>query len=119
MFNSSLDLGQEGQVAVITGAGRGVGRALTSTFVTAGTKVVAVDIDSRELDETVSQIPNRGVHLSLVRDLSRVNACEEVVRATDDTYSRLDILVNNAPFFSGSLWMRLTKPCGSIPTMLT
>ncbi|KYH32725.1 SDR family NAD(P)-dependent oxidoreductase [Neomoorella mulderi] len=97
MFNGLLDLGIEGRVAIITGAGRGVGRATARVFAAAGAKVVAVDIDADELNNTMSQLPNNpDLHLPLVKDLARVEECEDVVRVTESTYGRLDILVNIA-----------------------
>ncbi|MGI9862451.1 SDR family oxidoreductase [Moorella naiadis] len=96
MCEGLLDLGLAGRVAIITGAGRGVGRALANVFAAAGVKVAAVDIDAAELNNTISQLPNKDVHLGLVKDLSRVQECEDVVKVTEGTYGRIDILVNNA-----------------------
>lgn len=85
------------RVAIVTGAGRGIGRATAQTLAREGAKVVVNDVDSEVAHETADLIRDAGgeasVSLSNTVDLE---AAKEMVSTTVDTYGKLDILVNNA-----------------------
>lgn len=88
-----------GQVAVVTGAARGIGYALTSRLVTDGVKVVMVDVDGAELAESASRLS--GEVLPVVAD---VTVLADVERARSETLGRFgipDLLVNNAGVLGG------------------
>jgi len=91
----------EGCVAIVTGAARGIGRALAIGLHGNGARVVGCDIDER-----VREIPGT----SLVADVSRPDAVQRVVRAALDQHGRIDVLVNNAgvvrPTRAGDDWQR-------------
>lgn len=72
----SINLDVQGRVAVVTGAGRGIGQAVAKIFALAGAKVIAVDVDEAELNTTIAEMINKDVHLGLAKDLSLVEACE-------------------------------------------
>jgi meso-butanediol dehydrogenase/(S,S)-butanediol dehydrogenase/diacetyl reductase len=91
------DLRLEGKVALITGAGRGIGRATAILFAKNGAKIVVVDIDSNVGEETVNLIKRAGGDAIFVKaDVSKAADAEKAVRATIEKYGRLDILFNNA-----------------------
>ena len=92
------------KVAVITGAGTGVGRACMTIFAREGAKVVGVSRTQSNLDETLRQVRAAGgVGSVLARDLSVKTAAEEVVASAIDAYGRVDILVHAAGV--GYSWM--------------
>lgn len=86
-----------GKVAVITGAGSGVGRAASLLFAEHGAKVVSVDIDLSAVEETVAQVTAAGGTARAVRaDVADEAAMTEAVRVAVAEYGRLDIMYNNA-----------------------
>jgi NAD(P)-dependent dehydrogenase (short-subunit alcohol dehydrogenase family) len=83
-----------GQVAIVTGAARGVGRAMVSAFVLAGAQVVAADRDPTGLAETCE--PHGKSVLPVVADVSMPAGANEIVQGAIEGFGRLDICVNNA-----------------------
>jgi NAD(P)-dependent dehydrogenase (short-subunit alcohol dehydrogenase family) len=87
----------EGKVAVITGAGSGLGRASALLFAGEGARVVVADIVDADGEETVRLIrESEGEALFVHVDVSRADDCEKMVRSAVDSYGRLDIMFNNA-----------------------
>lgn len=94
--SNSMNLELEDRVVIVTGASRGIGRATAKVFAEAGAKVVAVAMDKDELSITLDQMANKENHIVLSKDLSHVHNCEKVVQITEDTYGRIDVLINVA-----------------------
>ena len=84
----------EGNVVVVTGAGRGIGRAIVNAFVLAGARVVAADRDARGLDETSA--PHAGSVASIVADISTSDGAESVVSCALDAFGSVHVCINNA-----------------------
>ena len=85
----------EGKTAIVTGAGRGIGRAIALRFAREGAKVVATDISSPE--ETVNEINKSGsVALAIAADVSDAAQVEKMTRSALAFSGRIDLLVNNA-----------------------
>lgn len=85
------------RVAIVTGAGRGIGREVAMKFATEGANVVVTDIDEELCNETSQMIKeNGGESIAVASDVSNNEAVERVVKLSIDTYGRIDILVNNA-----------------------
>lgn len=99
---------EQGMVAVVTGAGSGIGRALAERAAARGMKVVAADVEAPELDVTVAEIGRRGGEAIGVR--TDVSVATDVERLADEAWSRfggVNLLCNNAGVFSGGLlWER-------------
>jgi len=88
----------KGKVALITGAGSGLGRMMATRFSQEGANVCVADIDSKRAEETVIAI-GESQALPLVGDVSKASDTESMIKRAVDHFKRLDILVNNAGFW--------------------
>jgi len=87
------------RVAIITGSGRGIGRAAAIMFAGEGAKVVVSDIDSEPADEVVSTIKTSGGEaVACVGDVTHPEFPEKIVRTAVDAWGAVHILVNNAGY---------------------
>jgi 3-hydroxybutyrate dehydrogenase len=84
------------RVALITGSGRGIGRAIATIFVQEGASVFLTARTEAELASAASEIRKIGRAEYAPADLTKENACEDVVATAHKKFGRIDILVNNA-----------------------
>jgi 3-oxoacyl-[acyl-carrier protein] reductase len=85
------------RVAIITGAARGIGKAIALTFVREGAKVAIVDIDHENLEILKNEIQKRkGEVITISCDITKSPEVKKMVDQVRRTFHRIDILVNNA-----------------------
>lgn len=85
------------KVALITGAGSGIGRETSLLFAAEGAKVVAVDVNDAAGEETVARVRQAGGASGYIHaDVSKAAECEAMVTFAEKTFGRLDVLFNNA-----------------------
>lgn len=85
------------QVAIVTGAGSGIGRETCLEFAKAGAKVIAADIDLDGCNKTVELIKSfKGEGISIKVDVTDNTMIEHMVTKTLDEFGKIDILCNNA-----------------------
>ncbi len=84
-------------MAIVTGASRGLGRAMAVALAAAGAHVVLAARSKPDLEETAQQVERHGVRaLVVTTDVSRYDEVEALVARTVDTLGGLDVLVNNS-----------------------
>ena len=85
------------KVAIITGGGRGIGRAIAIAYAAEGARIVIAARSTEQLDEVAREITEQGAEVLTVPTDLRINAdVENLVQKTVDRFGRIDILVNNA-----------------------
>jgi NAD(P)-dependent dehydrogenase (short-subunit alcohol dehydrogenase family) len=90
----------KGQVAIVTGAGNGQGRAVSLRFAREGAKVAAVDVEFDAARETVALVRKAGGDgLAIKCDVSKEEQVQRTVERTVAKFGRIDILYNNAGTF--------------------
>jgi len=85
------------KVAIVTGAGRGIGQGIALAFAEAGADVVVAARSAEQLAETATGIRERGRRaLAVPTDVLKTEQLDALVRKTIDEFGRIDVLVNNA-----------------------
>lgn len=86
-----------GQTAVVTGAGRGMGRAVALALAREGAAVVVAEVDRASADQVTREIEAAGGRASaVIADIARVEDVRRLFKETVEAFGDLDILVNNA-----------------------
>lgn len=92
---SGFDL--EGKVAIVTGSGRGLGKAMTLALAEAGCDLTVCARTAEQIEQTAAEVKARGRRcFPVAADISRYDQARDMVEATVKEYGKIDILVNNA-----------------------
>ncbi len=97
-FNGKLPTYElSGKVAIVTGAGKGIGYEVAGVLAAAGAKVVIADLKQEICDEAVSGLKSEGFDaIGISADVSSKKSVEELAEKTVSTFGSIDILINNA-----------------------
>lgn len=100
----------ENKVAIITGAGSGIGRATALLFAQEGAKVVVADINEKSGMEVVEEIKNAGGEgLFIGLDATNREQTKQMVKDALEKYGRIDVLINNAGITQDALVSKMTE----------
>ncbi len=99
----------EKQCAIVTGAARGIGRAICLELARRGANILATDVLVDELNETAGQVEALGVGaLAQVADVTKPEAVDELIEKATEKFGQLDIMVNNAGITRDTLILSMT-----------
>jgi len=96
-----------GRIAVVTGAGRGIGRAICERYVQEGAFVFVTDVDVAKAQAVASALGKQAAALQL--DVTRQDSIDAMIQAVVAQQGRLDILVNNAGIFDLAPIVEITR----------
>jgi len=96
----------EGKVAIVTGAGQGLGRAYAAALAQAGASVIVNDLDGRAADETAGLAGERS--LAVAGDIGDRTVADGLVARAVDAFGRLDVLVTNAGVLRDAVLWKMT-----------
>ena len=100
----------EGRIAVVTGAGRGIGASIAAKLAQAGCNLVISDIDKVGAKATADRIKDTGRDAIAVQsDVSKFDQAEDLVKESVAKFARIDILVNNAGITRDNLLIRMSE----------
>jgi len=91
-----MELGLQGKVAVVTGASRGIGKAIAQLLLEEGCSVAICSRNAAQLNATIAELSRLGRVMGVSADVTDQQAVEKFIAATREAFSRIDILVNNA-----------------------
>ena len=100
----------EGKIAVVTGAGQGIGRAIALQLASHGAALVTADIKQELADTVAAEIAARRQESLPCRvNVSSLIECEALMKAAADRFGRIDILVNNAGITRDMVLLRMSE----------
>jgi 3-oxoacyl-[acyl-carrier protein] reductase len=99
----------DGKVALVTGSGRGIGRAVALKLAAEGARVVVNDMDCHPAEQTVADIKKAGGEaVACPGSVTATDFAERFIKTAVDTYQGIDIIVNNAGYTWDSVIQKMT-----------
>ena len=110
LFQGGIAMEFKGQVALITGAARGIGRAIALSLAKRGADIAVADISSESARETAAEIASLGVKaVPVALDVSKSSEVSGAIEGVVKEFGRLDIVVNNAGITKDGLILRMKE----------
>jgi len=104
------ELGLTGQVALVTGAAQGIGRAIALLLARNGADIIVSDINLEKAEETAKEIEETGQRAMAIKvDVAHSEEVERMVQTILERFGRIDILINNAGIARDKLILRMTE----------
>ncbi|MCC6177055.1 MAG: SDR family oxidoreductase [Chloroflexi bacterium] len=101
----------EGQAAIVTGAGRGIGRAIALELARLGANVAVAELDEATATRTADEVRALGREAIVVRtNVTRRDDLDVMARQTMDRFGRIDVLVNNAGIYRAAPALEIDEP---------
>lgn len=102
--------GLDGRVAIVTGAGGGLGGGICSALTLAGAAVAAVDVEGDKAEQVAESVSHDGARcLAFETDVSDRSSVEEMTKRVVGEFGGVDILVNNAAIYPSRPWTEITE----------
>src|SRR5438132_13553432 len=99
-----------GQVAIVTGAGRGIGRATALELAGMGADIVVAELDQAGAERTAAEVKGQGRRVSVVRtDVTSRTDLKAMAERARAEFGRIDILINNAGIYRAALPLDVTE----------
>ena len=100
-----------GKIAIVTGAGRGIGRAIAEKMAEYGAKVVVADLAVDTVVRVADELTQDGHEAEAIAvDVTRASSVDRMVRGTVARFGQVDILVNNAGIYAAPGWEDRNRP---------
>ncbi len=103
-----MDISLSSKAAIVTGAARGIGRAIAEKLLDSGASVLLVDVDANALSETQSALAGAGHVRTIAGDLTSPAFPGQIVEAALESFGAIDIIVNNAGYTYDSVIQKTT-----------
>jgi NAD(P)-dependent dehydrogenase (short-subunit alcohol dehydrogenase family) len=100
----------DGQTAIVTGAGRGIGRAIALELARLGANIVVAELDRATAERTADEVQGLGRRaVAVATDVTQAASRAAMVQAARDAFGRIDVLVNNAGIYRGAAPLDLSE----------
>lgn len=98
------------KVAIVTGAGRGIGEATAKKFAVEGAKIVVADINEADINRVTKEIKAKGGEsIGMVVDVTKRDKVDEVLEKSVEAFGSIDIIVNNAGITADNTLLKMTE----------